>query len=376
MYKMRIFKLAIFFLNLLIGQKAFSIEVENNFKLNIDDFNKNITLKYLKTLNNSNDSLNLIFLQKDLNNQNIDIEHFFKLLDKYNFSKTKCNLSIKIDSIKKKVSQRDNYNSFFYELEKLDLKSLKKIDEYYLIQRKKLAPDFQSAFIKSNNVFSEVQLKKKDVNLFDIKSIIILSLFMFIFLFFFQYQKLKKEFEKQKINFENLNNQFKLTNNNRQDSDIIFRDLNSCIIEKDKEIIELKRKLDQIENKQLLILDSNIISEEIISEQKGKKIKYFKSPISDGTFRNEHQSDVIEFANTMFKFEFLKDEKTAKFEFCGDEKVIRHAINFSELNIEKVCFYTNTKNNFKTQIITIEPGIAELVGDKWIVKQKAKIKFD
>lgn len=375
MYKMKTFKLAILFFILLIGQKAFSTEAENQFNSKIDDFNIKITLEYLKTLKNTNDSLNFISLQKDLNNQNIDIEQFFKLLDKYNFSKTKCNLSNKIDSIKK-VSQKDNYNSFFHELEKLNIKSLKIIDQYYLNQMKELAPDFQSAIIKSNNVVSEVLIKKNEVNLFDIKSIIILSLFIFILLFFFQHQKLKKEFEKQNKNFENHNNQLKFTNNNRQDSEIIIRDLKSCIVEKDKEIIELKRKLDQIENKQSIMLDSNNISEDNISEQKGKKIKYFKSPISDGTFRNEHQSDEIEFANTMFKFEFQKDEKTAKFEFCGDEKVIRHAINFSELNIEKVCVYTNTKNNFNTQIITIEPGVAELQGDKWIVTQKAKIKFD
>lgn len=376
MYKMKTFKLALLFFILLIGQKAFSTEVENQSNSKIDDFNIKITLEYLKTLNNSNDSLNFISLQKELKNQIVDIEQFFKLLDKYNFSKTKSNLSIKIDSINKKVFKRDNYISFFRELEKLNLKSLKKIDEYYLNQRKKLAPDFKSAFIKSNNVVSEVQLKKKDVNLFDIKSIIILSLFILILLFFLQYQKLKKEFEKQKINFENHNNQLKLTNNNRQDSEIIIRDLKSCIVEKDKEIIELNRKLDQIENKQSIMLDSNNISEDNISEQKGKKIKYFKSPISDGTFRNEHQSDVIEFATTMFKFEFIKDEKRAKFEFCGDEKVISYAINFSEENIEKVCDYNNSINNFKSQIITIVPGVAELQGDKWIVTQKAKIKFD
>jgi hypothetical protein len=378
---MKIFKYAVVLFILLMGQKAFCIEEknssENEFTLQIDNFNKVITLQYLNTLNNKIDSVNLIQLRKQVSNENFEINLFFKLLDQYRFSKTKENLSLKIDSIKKIVSNSNNFNLFFHEIENLNLNSLKVIDKYYLAERKRLAPNFQSSIPEVNRVVHVQQLENQEINLFDIKNIIILILFILIVVYFILNQKLNKKIREQRSKIEDHKNQLKSTYNNHSDSNNSINNLQSKIKELDKQITDLKIKLEQKENDKTEFNEPiiNVIPEVSNPEKIEAKIKYFKAPISDGSFSKNHQSDTIEFANTMFKFEIQKDEKRAKFEFCGDEKVIKHAINFSDLNIEKVCDYVNTKNNFRTQIINIEPGIVELDGNKWIVKQKAKIKF-
>jgi len=53
-----------------------------------------------------------------------------------------------------------------------------------------------------------------------------------------------------------------------------------------------------------------------------------------------------------------------------------HAFNFPEENIEKVSDYLNSmiKGN-PNKIITVRKGIVEKKGDKWVLKQKAKLAF-
>jgi hypothetical protein len=372
---MKIFKYVLVLLILLIGKNAFSIieqnSSENEFVSKIDEFNKNTTLQYISTLKDKDDSINLIQLRKLLSNQNYDINLFFELLDKCKFSKTKENLSLKIDSIKKISS--NNFNLFFQKIENLNINSLKDIEAYYLSERENLAPDFQSSLSEVNQIPLEPILEEKEVNLLEIKNIIIFILLVLIIVYIISNQNLKKKLKNQKRDLKRINNQQNLAYKIQSESDTNYN-LQRKLKEKDEEIDDLKRKLkekdeeiDDLKRKLEYKVNSEIESD--------VKIKYFRAPISNGSFSVEHQSDKIEIANTMFKFEIQKDEKTAKFEFCGDEKSIKHAINFSEKNIEIVCDYTNTKDNFKSQIINIEPGIVELQDQIWIVKQKAKIKF-
>lgn len=337
-----------------------------SFKLKIDRLNKQITIKYLETLKNPSDSLNLIDLKKSISIHKFDINGFFLLLDKHHFKKTKDNLSIKVDSIKNLVAKKKDINLFFQKIEDAELKSINVINDFFIKERSKLAPNFR----KENNNKRNYNLSNNEDFIFNTILFIVCFLVILILSYtIFKYHK------KNKI----LINEIEIIKKTNQTSinQTHYEKTKVELIKKENEIIDLKNKISRLLERNVsedfLEIDEKI---ELNSLSENKITLYFRSPISDGSFSNDHQSNTVEYANTMFKFELEKNRNIAQFEFFGDKNVLDHAINFSELNIQKVCNYQNSKDDFKTQIITIEPGVAELQGDKWIVKQKAKIKFD
>ena len=102
---------------------------------------------------------------------------------------------------------------------------------------------------------------------------------------------------------------------------------------------------------------------------------YLLAPIANKTFSDEHKSSDSVYGNSMFLFTISEKETYATFEFCGDNRVLSYVMDFPDESIERVCEYGNSKTEFKSEIITIKPGEAELRGGKWIVIKPAKIKF-
>jgi hypothetical protein len=147
----------------------------------------------------------------------------------------------------------------------------------------------------------------------------------------------------------------------------------------DKEINDIENKINALEKqketeKQKVSGKSRVTDKNDVNF-KGP-VKYFRGPISDGSFLEEHASNSPEFAQSMFEVVIDEnDPKRASFKFQGDEKVIKHAINFPELTIERVSKYLNGEHNFKGEIITVKKGILEKQGDKWVVTEPIQIAF-
>jgi hypothetical protein len=143
-------------------------------------------------------------------------------------------------------------------------------------------------------------------------------------------------------------------------------------------IESLKAEIQDLKDSIKAILDKNtteVVPAEPDTNFTGE-VSYLRSPISDGSFLVDHESKTPKFAESMFKLTLNPNNPNeATIEYIGDEKVTRHAINFPELNIEKISDYLNLIENFGGKIITVRKGIVEKKGDKWVLKQRAKLAF-
>ena len=368
MSKNILFILFLFFYAYLFSQNQ-KATVNEYFSI-IDDIYKEVTIKYLKTLNSKDDSINFSSLVKEINNKNIEINDFKDLLVKYKFNATKVKLTSKIDSIKYITQDRKDLEVFFYYIDKENLKSLKDVKIFYDSIKEIYIPTIINEEIESQDKVAEED--KKD-DLLKFENILILILAITVLILIFKLYNNKKFISEMNITF----NQKEI--NSKKAKDLIIESNNKDLNQKKQEIKSLNNKIETL-NSQIELLKKK--KKESISEGNGfgtssiKKILYFRSPLSDSTFSNDHFCSVEEIANTMFKFELFDNDKSAHFEFHADEKVLNHVLSFPEQNIEKVCDYDNSRNDFKSRIVTLNRGKVRLDGDKWVVTQKAKIKFE
>lgn len=106
------------------------------------------------------------------------------------------------------------------------------------------------------------------------------------------------------------------------------------------------------------------------------KVYYFSTPQPDGTFNDSNKSDLFIATSSMYKFTILSSNK-AHFEFINDESTLRDALNYPDSYLLPVCRAENTRNIKATKITTIgKGGIAELNDGRWIVTEKAVIRYD
>lgn len=103
-----------------------------------------------------------------------------------------------------------------------------------------------------------------------------------------------------------------------------------------------------------------------ITKGKTRKVKYPQRSITKSGFVDELSDDQ---GNSYFVFYIDGDH--AQFGFCGDD-IERAKANRTEL--ENVCEIFGSSVNAKT-IKNVKPGVAILKDGKWVVREKAQIKF-
>lgn len=108
-----------------------------------------------------------------------------------------------------------------------------------------------------------------------------------------------------------------------------------------------------------------------------KKVLYFSVPNPDGTFSASSASQTYQENRSIYKF-FL-DASASKAEFKIDDEndySAKLAIYYSDKIIDPVCESENEFSFNARRISTTRLGKAELSGDKWIVKTKARIRYE
>jgi hypothetical protein len=105
------------------------------------------------------------------------------------------------------------------------------------------------------------------------------------------------------------------------------------------------------------------------------EIAYFSLPMNERIFSNVTRSPVPNIGATFYIFIISADGQTATFDFWNNHIAVEKAINKAHSHIDAACDILNDRDLKATHILTEESGFAELQGDKWIVKTKAKIKY-
>jgi hypothetical protein len=106
-------------------------------------------------------------------------------------------------------------------------------------------------------------------------------------------------------------------------------------------------------------------------------IFFMPSPDNDGNFDNKKKSDHFIPSESIYQFIMNENsDKTAKFYIYQDSNNMERAINYYSSILEKVCKSENAFNPTGKSIVTLEPGLAVLTGNKWVVKEKALVKYE
>ena len=124
------------------------------------------------------------------------------------------------------------------------------------------------------------------------------------------------------------------------------------------------------------LFDSERFEERTTSFEPRKEVFYFSTPNSDGTFDvRAAQKDFRESAS-IYRFT-QTSPNTAEFEIADNESAMKLALLYPDKNIEPVCEPQNAFDRGARRINTVPSGNgrAELIGDKWHVRTKAKIFY-
>jgi hypothetical protein len=163
----------------------------------------------------------------------------------------------------------------------------------------------------------------------------------------------------------------------------------------ESEIIQISesrqaQQLQQLQNKQNIddpaqeinkLTDEEAVAisdEPGITESNNKpSIFFMPSPDNDGNFDNRRKSDHFIPSESIYQFIMNENsDKAAEFYIYQDPNNMERAINYYSSILEKVCKSENAFDPMGKSIVTLEPGIAVLTGNKWVVKEKALVKYE
>lgn len=106
-----------------------------------------------------------------------------------------------------------------------------------------------------------------------------------------------------------------------------------------------------------------------------QEIFFLSTPNADGSFNESSASVTYREGASIYRFTRIDGNK-ASFQIDEQDASIRLAMQYPDKNIDPVCEATNAFNPRCKRIVTIAPGEAELVGDKWVKTDKAKISYE
>lgn len=153
----------------------------------------------------------------------------------------------------------------------------------------------------------------------------------------------------------------------------------------EEKLERLKEKIDKLESFNNFKKESttNESNEVILNVSKSKEPEitsfYMATPDKSGFFNLSSQHNSFKQGATYYKFYIDKSNNSkgkAEFEFFSDDYGIKASANYPQTYIEPACDPQNAQNPNAKSIVTIAKGKAEEQGDKWIVTQKAKIKYE
>lgn len=102
---------------------------------------------------------------------------------------------------------------------------------------------------------------------------------------------------------------------------------------------------------------------------------FLPNPNEDGSFSaNKAQSNYKEGAS-IYRFTKTADN-AAEFQIDDRESSTQQALQYPETIIERVCTSENSRSEGEKRIVTLAPGRAELVDDKWKLVDKARIRYE
>jgi len=112
-----------------------------------------------------------------------------------------------------------------------------------------------------------------------------------------------------------------------------------------------------------------------VEKTRVNEIFYLSTPNSDGSFNESSASPSYKEGASIYKF-IRAGNNRAEFQIDEREPSVKLALQYPDKNIDPVCEAVNAFNLKAKRIATEVSGIVELSGMKWILKQKARIRYE
>ncbi len=173
---------------------------------------------------------------------------------------------------------------------------------------------------------------------------------------------------------ERLNKKIDVLNQIFEDKDSKIKSLQKQIETNKKEIANLSKELaaQKEEWNKKTVLENFAKEKKQIKEMKPKKI-YFVKPIENG-FPVELQATDVQ--GTVYLVDINEDEKTAVYFVHTEGANVSEIVRRSEIYLKPGCIEQNFPDKETTDIITETPGTLTLEDNKWIIKEKAVIRYE
>ena len=204
------------------------------------------------------------------------------------------------------------------------------------------------------------------IDVFSILISILISVVLIVFIYvkYLKSENVSKDYVKKKIS----DLKFEQTPNNNR----------SEITTLKNEILGIKNQLQKLQNPKVIESQKIEYVRPIKQELEKKQDEYFylSTPNSEGSFNESSMKFSFNPGATIYKFKKENTDNKASFIIDEREDAVKLALQYPSRNIEPCCEATNGYNANATNIITTEPGIAELNNGVWKITSKAKITYE
>lgn len=162
--------------------------------------------------------------------------------------------------------------------------------------------------------------------------------------------------------------------NSRSESSLDIKNIRTEIQDLKTLVGQLERKIERNEPHVLTLEKPN---DNVSYHETRSETIYLSTPNTDGTFNESSAHASYREGASIYKFTKISNSK-AEFQIDERESSVKLALQYPDKNIDPVCEALNAFNPRARSIITIEGGVGEveLIGDKWKVNRKAKIRYD
>ncbi len=187
---------------------------------------------------------------------------------------------------------------------------------------------------------------------------------------------LRKEHTSLRKKFKDIDWNLNILDRNQRKLDLHSTEIN-------KSIQSIRDQLERYENQWIVHLppegekEKTGIEPGIENDKNDTSVFFMPAPDNEGVFDDRKKSRHFIPAESVYKFTSDPHEpQKASFIIYEDANNMERAINYYSSILEKVCKADNAFNPHKKVVSTISPGIALLENNKWIVKQKALVRYE
>jgi hypothetical protein len=336
----------------------------------------------------------------------LNYSEFASILNSNNFSETRVKLGDVINSIKikpeytkeefaskimeevaSKLSEKQktacNFGSLKIKLiNDIDTYLDEKITDTFVEDGTSTGQDSSDVVFKQTDSNQSVVVEKpsffsfSNLNLFTLLGIL-LPLILFFILFkntnelYAKNERRKKDIEEIKQTPISNQSAYNRTQMSMSEFEILLS--NSKVFREFHEAVENIQKQSPVNVQQPIVSINQASNQAPISSSNNSNVFYIKSPV-ENYFSANYSSPTKE--NTLYRFFPKPNKNEAEYEIHTEGGRIDDIISMVEKNIKPACDEENNPSNNTRNIKILKKGLVSLEGDKWIIKQKALIRYE